>query len=155
MGIKLGTATLLLDEDGRIALGKRVSTNKHEPGKYGCPGGKVDFGESPQTCIDRELFEETGVRANCLPLGFIANCTYPSEGNHFLCIWFVAFVHNGIELKVELDAEGKPKIDGQWEWFTLDQIRDKSFPIMLSTVDAYQHFEYGYLGKFEMKDYAR
>lgn len=31
-------------------------------GKYGCPGGRLDFGESPDASIVREVLEETGVK---------------------------------------------------------------------------------------------
>ena len=45
--------------DGKIVLNKEY---RHPTGKwlYGCPGGKIDPGESPIEAARRELLEETG-----------------------------------------------------------------------------------------------
>ncbi len=60
---------LIRDDTGKILLQKRVDPNvpdAHE--KWEFPGGKIDFGESPQEALVRECREEIGctVRAKRL-----------------------------------------------------------------------------------------
>ncbi|RGP36100.1 NUDIX hydrolase [Pseudotabrizicola alkalilacus] len=46
---------------GQVLLVQRA--NPPDAGLWGFPGGKVDFGESLLAAAERELWEETGVRA--------------------------------------------------------------------------------------------
>jgi 8-oxo-dGTP pyrophosphatase MutT (NUDIX family) len=48
----------VLDEDGRVLLGRRADT-----GNWSLPGGIIDPGEQPADAAVREVFEETGVIA--------------------------------------------------------------------------------------------
>lgn len=151
---KIGVATLLFDSSDRILLAKRISD--HEGGRYGCPGGKVDFGESPEEAARRELWEETHMRADSIyPIGYVANCVYPNEGSHFLCIWFMArvsFEDKDVRF-VETTAEGKPKSEG-WDWYGEGQLAE--LPLMLSTKDALDYYHYSdRLGRLKIVDYMR
>ena len=89
-----------------------------------------------------------------IPVGYVANCVYPAEDNHFLCIWFAARVSRpDRDVKfVELNAEGKPKSEG-WDWYGANQLRD--MPLMLSTKDALRHYYSGDLGRIKIVDYKR
>jgi ADP-ribose pyrophosphatase YjhB (NUDIX family) len=51
-----GTSIIPVLPDGRIVLIQR-----RDNGKWGLPGGIVDWGEDISTCIRRELTEETGL----------------------------------------------------------------------------------------------
>jgi 8-oxo-dGTP diphosphatase len=44
--------------------------------KWEFPGGKVDFGETPEESVFREIFEETGVKAKIIKLLPFVNTTY-------------------------------------------------------------------------------
>ncbi len=50
----------LVVRDRHILLVRRA--NAPDAGKWGFPGGKVEFGESLEQAAQRELFEETGIR---------------------------------------------------------------------------------------------
>nr|WP_321525014.1 NUDIX hydrolase [uncultured Cohaesibacter sp.] len=50
----------LVVRERKVLLVKRA--NPPDAGKWGFPGGKVEFGETLQMAAQRELFEETGVR---------------------------------------------------------------------------------------------
>jgi ADP-ribose pyrophosphatase YjhB (NUDIX family) len=51
-------AGVVLDDDGRVLLGRRADT-----GTWGVPGGIVEPGEEPADGVVREIYEETGVIA--------------------------------------------------------------------------------------------
>ena len=58
---KLVVVTLITDDAGRMLLQKRRDFNIPEAdGKWELPGGKVDFGESPEDAARRECREEIG-----------------------------------------------------------------------------------------------
>ncbi len=74
----LVAACALVDSDRRVLLAQRPA-GKPMAGLWEFPGGKVEAGETPETCLIRELSEELGVRtrADCLaPLTF-ASHAYP------------------------------------------------------------------------------
>lgn len=50
-------SALVTDPDGRVLL---VRSYNREP--WGCPGGVIDAGETPERAAERELEEETGLR---------------------------------------------------------------------------------------------
>ncbi len=67
-------AVAALDERGRVTLLRQY---RHAAGGYlwEVPAGKLDPGESPETCAARELAEEVGLAADRLePLGSIVTC---------------------------------------------------------------------------------
>lgn len=52
----LGTSIIPVLPDGRIVLIQR-----RDNGKWGLPGGMVEWGENIRSTVERELFEETGL----------------------------------------------------------------------------------------------
>ena len=61
--------SIVLDESGRILLVKRDLESWPEAhGKWELPGGKIDFGESPDQTAVREYKEETGYDVEVLSM---------------------------------------------------------------------------------------
>ena len=54
-------AGVLVDAAGRVLIARRPA-DKHAGGAWEFPGGKLQAGESPRQALNRELFEELGVR---------------------------------------------------------------------------------------------
>lgn len=58
-GQRFGAYGVVADVDGRILLA-RIAEGYPGGGTWHLPGGGVDFGESPEAAVAREIYEETG-----------------------------------------------------------------------------------------------
>lgn len=72
--IMAGACVILLDEQGRILLQRRVDN-----GLWGLPGGSLEPGEAMEDVARRELYEETGLTAGELKLLDV----FSGEGLHY------------------------------------------------------------------------
>lgn len=50
-------AGIIIDDQNRILIAHRPA-KENFPGGWEFPGGKIEFGESPEECLERELEEE-------------------------------------------------------------------------------------------------
>ena len=108
-------AVLVLDERGRLLLGRRAI----EPrlGLWDIPGGFCGPDETPEACAVRELLEETGCRIELT--GFLAHLmdTYGDDGDHTLNAVFTAQIVDGTPVAADdvaelrwFDLEGLPPV---------------------------------------------
>jgi len=58
--VKIVTAAII-EMDGRVLIARRAPHSKLA-GKWEFPGGKVEEGESPEQCLERELLEELRIQ---------------------------------------------------------------------------------------------
>ena len=104
--------TLALIRRGeRWFLQRRDPGNPVLPGLWEFPGGKVEDGETLTVALGRELREETG-----LDLRTAWPCTVldgPTRLHPFL-----------------VEAEGDPRTELAWGWFTLEEMRRLPIPPM-------------------------
>ncbi|WP_433384782.1 NUDIX hydrolase [Actinoplanes sp. CA-142083] len=81
-----GASAVVRDAEGRILFLRRG-----DDGTWGLPAGMIEPGEQPADAALREIFEETGIRAEVQRIGGIDNheAVYPN-GDHcqYLVVWF-------------------------------------------------------------------
>lgn len=111
-GAKPCAAVLVLDETGRVLLGRRAI----EParGRWDLPGGFCEPDETPEACAVRELREETGCRIEVT--GFLGHLidVYGQYGDHTLNAVFTARIESGVPEPADDVAELR--------WFALDDL---------------------------------
>lgn len=115
---KIGLAVFIRRE-GRILLGHRIGS--HGAHTWALPGGHLEFGESFQTCAEREVLEETGMHIGLLrPVGF-TNDMFEQENKHYVTLFF---------LTDESTSEPKilePEKCLEWKWCAWDNLPQPLF----------------------------
>jgi 8-oxo-dGTP diphosphatase len=108
-----------IEEDSRILMAKRLPKGP-EGGKWEFPGGKIEPGEDPRRCMQRELQEELGIEVE---VGAVLDVVSTIKGlRHIIIIYFECRIGGGeltaIEcqdfrwvLPAEIDELDKPESD--------------------------------------------
>ena len=132
-----GVGIMLLNGKGEVLLGKRhddpekAQSLLHGEGTWTLPGGKLDFGERLDKCAEREVLEETGIRAGRLePISISDEIVHDA---HFVCIGFLC-----------REFEGKPETREpeeitEWGWFPIGNLPDRMFPPSKGIIENYMN----------------
>ena len=93
-------ACALVDVDGRVLVCQRPE-GKQLAGLWEFPGGKVEAGETPETCLIRELKEELGIEVaeSCLAPFVFASHGY--ESFHLLMPLYLCRRWEGLVQRLE------------------------------------------------------
>lgn len=108
----VSTVGALLRRDGRLLM---VRTRKWS-GKWGIPGGKIERGETAGEALEREVFEETGLRVRDARFVMVQDCVDPPEFHrpaHFLLLNYSAEAEPG-EVRLNDEAE-------EFRWVTPEE----------------------------------
>ncbi len=81
--ILLVAACALVDVDGRVLVCQRPE-GKALAGLWEFPGGKVEAGETPESCLIRELEEELGIKVSQACLAPFVFASHGYEDFHLL-----------------------------------------------------------------------
>ncbi|GBC64144.1 hypothetical protein DENIS_5162 [Desulfonema ishimotonii] len=110
---------VMVFRDGKVLLGKRK--NAHGAGAWQFPGGHLEFGESPEACARREVFEETGLRIRNVRTGPYTNDIFAADRKHYITLFVIAEYASG---DVALREPDKCE---EWGWFEWDHLPEPSF----------------------------
>ena len=121
----------LIIKDGKILLGKR----KHDPfgGYWGIFGGYVEWDESPEDAVIRELKEETNLSVRDMKLFVV----YGNPGRHEKQVITIVYV---------VEVEGNPTPDDdiiEIKWFDLKEIPELAFDHNIIIKDYLRKFKSG------------
>lgn len=117
--------SIIIKNSNEVLLLRRHKEEIDTPDKWDFPGGKQEFGESPEDCVIREIFEETDLEVNNPQLIKIVNYTYekPDKIVH-LMRFFYLFRIDSNEIKINLDE----REHYDFRWIKKKEINQYSFP---------------------------
>lgn len=84
---------------GETVLLMRRAAGRSNAGLWEFPGGKLEAGETPQQCLEREMMEETGVTGRAGALTAQSVYAYP-DGEICLLAYEFSIVQGEITLRV-------------------------------------------------------
>jgi len=123
---RVGVAAIIRNEMGELLLGLRKS--KHANGTWGFPGGHLEFMETPEDCLAREVMEETSLRVTEIKKVDYTNDFYPDEDKHYITLFYEVWV------------EGEPKVRepdkcAEWKWFPRNQLPKNLMPPIVHLIE--------------------
>lgn len=114
----VGVAAIIV-QNTKVLLGLRRGA--HGAGDWGFPGGHIEFGESFEEAVRREVREETGLTVQGIEPAAFTNDIFEHEGKHYITLFFRTEVGPG-EPQVR-----EPERCVQWAWFAWDSLLPNLF----------------------------
>lgn len=111
------TACIFLHKNRKVFIGRRSKTKSFLPGKWELPGGHIEFGETVEEGLRRELREELNME---IILGNIySEFTYVmNEGNdHVIEVLYLATMKNPKQ-KISLNEESHD----EYKWLSENEV---------------------------------
>lgn len=121
---KIGVGVVVI-RDGKVLMGKRKGS--HGSGHWAPPGGHLEFGETIEQCVERELLEETGMIPLSQKKGPWTNDIMGDK--HYVTLWVFVYAFEGTPQLLE-----PHKCEG-WEWFDWNELPQ---PLFLSVQNLVQ-----------------
>lgn len=114
--IGVGIGAVIINSDGKMLLAKRGKKAKNERGKWEFPGGSVEFGDTMEQTIKREIKEELGVEIETLKHLSPVDHIIHDENQHWVTSAFLSKIVKG-KPKI-MEPEKCEKID----WFSFTEL---------------------------------
>lgn len=105
----------ILERDEKILIAQRKKGDRLE-GKWEFPGGKIEEGESPENCLQRELEEELGIEVEVGEFVCESKYEYPH-----ISICLLAYQTFYLSGEIQLNDHAAVK------WVTLKEMQDYDF----------------------------
>jgi len=115
IGVSCGA--MIFNDKGELFLSKRSQNCKNERGHWETPGGSVEFGETLEQAVGREMIEEYGAEIEIIEQLPAANHLIPAESQHWVATTFLARFRPDQEPKI-MEPDKCDKIG----WFALDKL---------------------------------
>lgn len=120
---------VMVFKEGKILLGK--NKGKHGTGSYTFVGGHLEYMESIEDCIKRELLEECGIEVENIKLQSVLSITdYPPF--HSVHITYTANWKTGEPQVLE------PEKIEDWGWYDLDNLPKLLFRNVELSLEEYK-----------------
>lgn len=122
-------AKTLLVHNRRALVLRRSETDRSCPGTWEFPGGKLEFGETPQQAALRELREESGISGTLGPILYTDSIMGTRGPRQFIILMYLAYADNA---EVSLSFE-----HADYLWATKTQVRGMLTENQVALLDRY------------------
>lgn len=116
--IGVGVGAVIFNDKGQVFVNKRGKEARNDAGKWEFPGGGLDFMESFEDCIVREVKEEFDFEIEVIELIDVWNQILEDEKQHWVAPTMLARYKSGEPKIME-----PHKCDG-FEWRYLSELKD-------------------------------
>lgn len=110
-----------------VLLGRRKGS--HGAGEFAWPGGHLEFGESLEECVAREIAEETGLLVR--PVRPVSLSNVLAYDRHYVDIQYLVEYVSGTAQVLEPD-----KVES-WDWYPLDALPEPLFEFARRGLEGY------------------
>jgi mutator protein MutT len=114
--IGVGTGAIIFNNKGEVFVAQRGPKARNETGKWDFPGGSVEFGETCENAVVRELKEEFDIDIEVIELLEVVNHILPEEQQHWVSPSFVAKHVGGVPRIT------KPEKCIEFKWINIAEI---------------------------------
>jgi mutator protein MutT len=121
IGVGVGAAII---KNGKILITKRGQKAKNEKGKWEIPGGSVEFNETLEDAIKREIKEEHGVEIEVQELLGVFSHIIKKENQHWVSPTYICKIKKGVPSILE------PEKCAEIGWFTLEEAKKLKLSII-------------------------
>ena len=128
--IGVGCGAFILNEDGKVLLQKR--NKEPEKGYWSIPGGKLEWMETFEEAVKREIKEECDIDIKIEKLLGIYDHIVKNENQHWVSPSFLCKITNG-EPKIM-----EPTKHTDMKWFSLNELPEK---LTITTQNAVRHYK--------------
>lgn len=125
--IGVGVGALIFNDEGKLLLAKRGPKAKNERGKWEIPGGGVEFGETLEQALKREIKEELNLTIKVGELLQVFDHILPDEKQHWVSPTYICTVESGKPKIME------PEKCDEFGWFTLNEA--EKLPLSVITAE--------------------
>ncbi len=123
--IGVGVGAIIVNDEGKFLLGLRGSAARNECNTWEIPGGKVEFGETLEAALKREVLEEIGIHIEVVSLFHVCDHLLPEEGQHWVSPTYICRWKSGVPRILEQEK------CSELRWVTIDETED--LPISVVT----------------------
>lgn len=126
-----------IKKDGKVLLAKRIGA--HGQNTWAPPGGHLEYGESMEDCVRREVHEETGLEVTNIKRAVYTEDVFKNEDKHYITHYFTCDWQSGQPKIMEPDKCEK------WNWFEWDKMPKPRFlPVRHLYDSGYDPFQKDY-----------
>jgi 8-oxo-dGTP diphosphatase len=104
------------DDAGRVLLARRSAGARDEPGAWDCGAGALEFGESFEQAVTREVTEEYATAPLAIDLLGVRNVVRDDPPSHWVAVIFAVLV-DPAAVRI-----GEPHKFDELGWFTPDAL---------------------------------
>lgn len=121
--VGVGVGAAIYNDEEKLFLAERGPKAKNEAGKWEFPGGSVEFGETLEAALTREIREEYGFTIEVIELLHVVDHLIPEEGQHWVSPTFICKYKTGTPQILE------PEKCSQIGWFSIEEIEQKKLSL--------------------------